>query len=242
MTSTILTIEDEEPIRRGVVDALQYSGFRVLEADNGRDGMDLAVNSHCDLVLLDLMLPHCSGMDILQRVREVHPTLPVIILTARGAEEDRIRGLKLGADDYVVKPFSVKELMARVEAVMRRSPSRPAHVEEVPVPGGVADFERREVRFSDGTRQELSERESHLLRYLVSHQQRAVSRDELLANVWQISPRGLSTRTVDMHVARLREKLRDNGGESQVLLTVRGKGYMFAGEAEPSAAQNNESV
>lgn len=239
MTATILTIEDEEPIRRGVVDALQYAGFRVLEADNGRDGMDFAVNAHCDLVLLDLMLPHCSGMDILKRVRQVHPTLPVIILTARGAEEDRVQGLKLGADDYVVKPFSVKELMARVEAVMRRSPARPANVGEVAVPGGVADFERREVRFADGSRQELSERESHLLRYLAAHQQRAVSRDELLSNVWQISPQGLATRTVDMHVARLREKLRDNGAAARVLLTVRGKGYMFAGAGEAASADGN---
>ena len=226
---TILTIEDEAAIRRGIVDALSYAGYRVLEADNGNDGLELALNASCELVLLDLMLPQRNGLDILREVRERHPTLPVIVLTARGAEDDRVAGLKLGADDYVVKPFSVKELTARVEAVLRRSPQRPDHVGTADVPGGVADFDRREVRFEDGERHELSEREAQLLRYLVSHRQRAVSRDELLTNVWMISPRGLSTRTVDMHVARLREKLRDDSSQPKVLLTVRGKGYMFAG-------------
>ena len=213
--ATILTIEDEPAIRRGVVDALSFAGYRVLEADNGDDGLDLALNRPCELVLLDLMLPKRSGLEILREVRQVHPTLPVIILTARGAEDDRVEGLKLGADDYVVKPFSVKELLARVEAVLRRSPQRPADVELAPVPGGVADFERREVRFEDGHRCELSEREAQLLRYLVAHRERAVSRDELLSNVWHISPRGLSTRTVDMHIARIREKLRDNSSQPQ---------------------------
>ena len=134
----------------------------------------------------------------------------------------------MGADDYVVKPFSVKELLARVEAVLRRTPARPTDLAEAHFPGGVADFERREVRFRDGGRTELSEREVELLRYLVTNSGRAIGRDELLANVWRISPRGLSTRTIDMHVARLREKLQDDPGEPQVLLTVRGKGYMFA--------------
>jgi DNA-binding response OmpR family regulator len=151
----------------------------------------------------------------------------VIILTARGEESDRVEGLRAGADDYVVKPFSVKELLARVEAVLRRSPARPSDVSEVKIPGGTVDFARRELRFAGGERCELSEREVELLRYLAKHSERAVARDELLANVWRISPEGLPTRTIDMHVARLREKLRDDSTDPQVLLTVRGKGYMF---------------
>jgi DNA-binding response OmpR family regulator len=150
-------------------------------------------------------------------------------LTARGEEHDRVDGLRHGADDYVVKPFSVKELLARVEAVLRRSPERPLDVESVTLPGGGrADFSRRELRFGENDRQELSEREADLLRYLVNHAGRAVSRDELLANVWRIDPHGLPTRTIDMHVARLREKLRDDPHAPRILLTVRGKGYMFA--------------
>jgi DNA-binding response OmpR family regulator len=152
----------------------------------------------------------------------------VIILSARGQEDDRVAGLKLGADDYVVKPFSVKELLARVEAVLRRSPQRPTDLSQVEVPGGCADFARREIVFADGARVELSERESELLRYLVAHGGRALAREELLANVWRINPQGVSTRTIDMHIARLREKLRDDPNDPRVLITVRGKGYMFA--------------
>jgi DNA-binding response OmpR family regulator len=228
MPRTILTIEDDPSIRRGIVDALTYMGYQVLQSGNGNEGLAMAVQQQYDLLLLDLVLPGKQGLDILREVRLTRPTLPVIILTARGEENDRVDGLRLGADDYVVKPFSVKELLARVEAVLRRSPERPVDLAEVALPGGCADFARRELRFSDGHRAELSEREAELLRYLVSNAGRAIGRDELLAHVWRISPQGLPTRTIDMHVARLREKLRDDPAEPRVLLTVRGKGYMFA--------------
>jgi DNA-binding response OmpR family regulator len=224
---TILTVEDDAAIRRGIVDALRYVGYSVLEAGDGDLGQEMAVRQQYDLLLLDLVLPGASGLDILRAVRSTRPTLPVIVLTARGEEGDRVEGLRAGADDYVVKPFSVKELLARVEAVLRRSPGRPSDLTEVNLPGGIADFARRELRFEVGERCELSEREVELLRYLAIHAERAVTREELLANVWRISPEGLPTRTIDMHVARLREKLRDDPIEPQVLLTVRGKGYMF---------------
>jgi DNA-binding response OmpR family regulator len=167
-------------------------------------------------------------LEILQALRETRPTQPVIILTARGDEQDRVEGLRRGADDYVVKPFSVKELLARVEAVLRRSPERPTDVTGISLPQGHADFARREVRFADGTRVDLSEREMELLTYLARNRGRAISRDELLGNVWRIRPDGVSTRTIDMHIARLREKLRDDPGSPTILLTVRGQGYMFA--------------
>jgi len=153
--------------------------------------------------------------------------VPVIILTARGEEADRIRGLRMGADDYVVKPFSVKELLARVEAVLRRSPERPGDVSEVAIPGAAADLARREVRFDDGERCELSEREAELLRYLASNAGRAISRDEILSRVWRIGSGRIETRTIDMHIARLREKLRDDPSHPRIVLTVRGKGYMW---------------
>lgn len=226
-SKTILTVEDDPAIRRGIVDALKYVGYGVLEAGHGDLGHEMAVRQSYDLLLLDLVLPGCGGLEILRAVRATRPTQPVIILTARGEENDRVEGLRAGADDYVVKPFSVKELLARVEAVLRRTPGRPADLAEIDIPGGTADFARRELRFAGGDRTELSEREVELLRYLVNCADRAVSRDELLANVWRISPDGLPTRTIDMHVARLREKLRDDPADPQVLLTVRGKGYMF---------------
>jgi two-component system alkaline phosphatase synthesis response regulator PhoP len=224
----ILTIEDDSAIRRGIVDALKFAGYGVIESGNGVDGREMAVQLAYDLLLLDLVLPGCGGLDILRQLRQTRPTQPVIILTARGEEQDRVEGLRMGADDYVVKPFSVKELLARVEAVLRRSPERPGDIDRVEIPGGAADFARREIRYADGERCELSEREIELLRYLANNAGRAVARDELLANVWRISPQGVSTRTIDMHVARLREKLRDDSTDPQVVLTVRGKGYMFA--------------
>lgn len=225
---TILTIEDDAAIRRGVVDALNFVGYQVIEAGDGKAGCQMALSREYDLLLLDLVLPGMSGLEILEQVRKVRPTVPVIILSARGEENDRVSGLRLGADDYVVKPFSVNELMARVDAVLRRSPGRPSDVSTLKLADGEVDFNRCEIRFADGARFELSERERGLLRYLACHAGRAVDRNELLANVWQIDARGVSTRTVDMHVARLREKLRDDADRPVVLVTVRGKGYMLA--------------
>ena len=223
----VLTIEDDPAIRRGIVDALRFAGYDTLEAADGQLGLEMATKRQFDLLLLDLVLPKCDGFSILAEVRRLRPTLPVIILTARGEEADRVRGLRDGADDYVVKPFSVKELLARVEAVLRRTPERPDDISEVRVRGGVVDLARREIRFTKGGRSELSEREVELLRYLAANSGRAISREELMANVWRISPQGLTTRTIDMHVTRLREKLRDDPAEPTILLTVRGKGYMF---------------
>lgn len=225
----VLVIEDDAAIRRGVVDALEFEGYKTLEADNGRDGLDLALTATYDLLLLDLVLPEKDGLDILKELRAARPTQPVIILTARGEETDRVRGLELGADDYVVKPFSVKELLARVEAVLRRSPERPSDIQRIDLDAGRADLARQEVVFDDGERHELSEREATLLRYLAANAGRAVSREEILSRVWGIDPTGVETRTIDMHVARLREKLRDSSPEPHVIRTVRGKGYMFAG-------------
>jgi DNA-binding response OmpR family regulator len=223
----ILTIEDDAAIRRGIVDALRFAGYNTLEAADGNVGLEMATKCDFDLLLLDLVLPKRDGFAILKEVRRLRPTLPVIILTARGEEADRVRGLHDGADDYVVKPFSVKELLARVEAVLRRSAERPVALAEIHIAGGVIDLERREVRFEQGDRAELSEREVELVQYLASNPNRAISRDELLANVWLISPKNITTRTIDMHITRLREKLRDDSDEPAIILTVHGKGYMF---------------
>lgn len=232
----ILVVEDDVAIRQGIVDALAYAGYTTFEAGDGCTGLRMAVECDCDLLLLDLVLPHKDGLEILTEVRVTRPVLPVIILTARGGESDRIRGLELGADDYVVKPFSVGELLARVQAVLRRSPERPSDLTCLAIPGGTVDLARREVRFDDGQRVELSERESELLRYLAMNAGRAISRDEILARVWRLDPKGVETRTIDMHVARLREKLRDGALPPRVILTVRGKGYSLGTDAIPAGA------
>jgi DNA-binding response OmpR family regulator len=223
----VLVIEDDPAIRRGVADALAFAGYATIEARDGVEGRRVALDADYDVLLLDLVLPGCDGLDVLRAVREARPTQPVIVLTARGSEDDRVAGLHLGSDDYVVKPFSVRELLARIEAVLRRSPERPCAVRRVDFPGGTADLERREVRFEDGGRVELSEREHQLLLYLAVHAGRAISRDEILTRVWGLDPAGILTRTIDMHVARLREKLRDDPESPRVVLTVRGRGYML---------------
>lgn len=224
----VLVVEDDSAIRQGIADALKFAGFDVLQAANGTDGMAQGLRATVDLLMLDLILPGPSGFDVLKAVRAARPTLPVIVLTARGEEADRVQGLRLGADDYVVKPFSVRELLARVEAVLRRSPERPSAVNKIELPQGVADLSRSEVRFENGKRADLSEREVELLRYLATNPGRAISRDEILLRVWRLDPKRMATRTIDMHVANLREKLRDDAENPRVLLTVRGKGYMIA--------------
>jgi DNA-binding response OmpR family regulator len=234
-TTRVTVIEDEAPIRRGVVDALRASGYEVAEAADGTRGLEEASRPGVDLVLLDLLLPALDGLEVLRELRKARPTLPVIILTARGSEDDRVRGLKMGADDYVVKPFSARELLARVEAVLRRSMGRPADVARARLGRAVIDFSRREVRWSERERGELSETETAILSYLVMHRKRAVSREELLQHVWGIEPIGLETRTVDMHIARLRTKLRDPSGRKtpEAILTVRAHGYMAGPDLVP---------
>ncbi len=223
----ILVAEDDAAIREGIVDALLYRGFEVLEAADGKTATRMALTGEYDLLLLDLVLPQADGLDILRDLREVRPAQPVIILTARGEEKDRIRGLRLGADDYVVKPFCVEELLARVEAVLRRSAERPIDVQVIEIPAGKVDLARCEVQYDDGDRVELSEKERELLRYLACNSERAISREEILSRVWRLDPSGISTRTIDMHIARLRDKLRDVATPPRLIVTVRGKGYMF---------------
>lgn len=224
----ILVVEDDRAIRQGLVDALAFGGYETLAAGDGGEGLKMALSAAFDLLLLDLVLPKVSGFDILQEVRKQRATLPVIILSARGEEQDRVRGLNLGADDYVVKPFSATELLARVRAVLRRSPERPHETEEIGFPGGTADLARCEVRYGDGKRAELSPREVELLRYLGEHRGRVISREELFVRVWRLDHTTPETRVIDMHIANLRSKLRDDPAAPKVILTVRGKGYSFA--------------
>lgn len=223
----ILVVEDDAPIRVGLVDALEASGYETIEAGDGRAGLEAALAEDIDLVLLDLMLPGPGGLEILAELRATRPALPVIILTAMGAENDRVKGLDLGADDYVVKPFSLRELLSRVAAVLRRTPGRSVKLSHFAIPGGRADMQLKTVALDGGGTCELSEREMDLLHYLAVNGGRVVSRDEILLHVWQVRPRGIETRTIDMHVARLRDKLGPDRPAGEAIKTVRGKGYLF---------------
>ncbi len=223
--TTILVIEDDPAVRQGIVDVLEYAGYRTLEAADGHKGMELALRAHYRLLLLDLVMPGPSGFEILEALRKKRPGQAVIILSARGEENDRVRGLTTGADDYVVKPFSMKELLARVDAVLRRTCERAAPADERRLPNGTADFRAGRLTFADGRSEDLSDKEGELLRYLIDSQGRLVSREEILRNLWGLDPDRTETRTIDVHIMHLRAKLGDR--DQTLLATVRGKGYRF---------------
>lgn len=221
----MLVIEDDLAVRRGLADALRWAGYDALEAGDGVLGQQLALERPVRLVLLDLVLPRRQGIEVLRAIRTTRPALPVILLTALGGEEDRVRGLALGADDYVVKPFSVRELLARVESVLRRSPERSQGPAALPLTGGQVDLLGEEIRWNDGLRVPLTALEASLLRYLASCPGRVLSREEILLRVWRVDPRKVRTRSLDMAVARLRKKLRDEEHPPRVVMTIRGRGY-----------------
>ncbi len=227
----ILVIEDDAAIRRGLCDALSYAGYAVEECATGDEALARVCTLSPDLALLDVLLPGKDGFAILGELRASHPQLPVIMLTALGTEEDRVRGLKLGADDYVVKPFSATELLARVEAVLRRSAERPSDIRELQFVDRTVQLELGQVSLSNGKRHRLSNLEARLLRYLAVNRGRPIARRELLQRVWGGNAREMETRAVDMHVRRLREKLEQDAANPTLIVTVRGKGYMLAMES-----------
>lgn len=224
----VLVVEDDPAIRRGLVDALTFAGHEATGLADGLAALDALAVGPPDLLLLDVMLPGADGLAVLAGARQRWPRLPVIMVTARGSEEDRVAGLTLGADDYVVKPFSARELLARVAAVLRRAPDRADGQTRLCLGRWRVELDARRMVDDDGNEQPLSEREAELLDYLHSAAPRVVARDELLQHVWGLDPKGLSTRTVDMHVARLRAKLGDPGDDGSLIVTVRGSGYRLA--------------
>jgi len=227
MKQRILVVEDESAVSRGVKDALSFNGYIVDVAEDGLDGYRLAREGSFDLLILDLMLPGMPGLEVLERLRGESVHTPVLILTARGQESDRVKGLELGADDYVVKPFSVRELVARVGAHLRRQVADAGTGTPVPLGEVEFDFQRREVR-RKGRLVPALPKEIDLARYLLEHRGRVVTRDELLLKVWEYPVSGLQTRTVDNYVMKLRQKVESDPARPRLILTVRGKGYRLA--------------
>jgi two-component system alkaline phosphatase synthesis response regulator PhoP len=223
----LLLVEDEPGLVLTLTDRLTREGYAVESSADGESGLERAAAEAFDLILLDVMLPRLSGFDLLRELRRRNVDTPVIMLTARGQVVDKVVGLKLGADDYVTKPFEMAELLARVEARLRRLPAIPHAVEGHQFGDVRIDFRRAEVT-RGGTPMELSAREFQLLRYFIEHRGATLTREELLNEVWGYNSMP-STRTVDVHVAWLRQKVEPNPRHPQYILTVHGLGYKFAG-------------
>lgn len=221
---SLLIVEDEDAIREGLVDVFVYHGYDVTAVADGREGLERALTGAHHLIVLDLMLPSVDGMTICDEVRRRDRAQPIVMLTARGDEDDVIRGLRSGADDYVTKPFSVRELVARVEAVLRRSHKLAADASKV-THGALTVDPRALTADVAGRMVELTRRECDLLRYLIGAADRPVSRRELLHEVWGYRDAEFDTRTVDIHVAKLRRKLEDDPESPRLIVTVRGAGY-----------------
>jgi DNA-binding response OmpR family regulator len=229
----ILIAEDDPAILVGVADLLRIEGYEVVEASDGRAALELFRESSPDLVLLDVMMPYVSGYDVCREIRRENRTTPILMLTAKGAEIDRVVGLELGADDYIVKPFGMAELIARVRAALRRSALSGVRDESVlntlDAGGLKVDFlsmtgSREEIKFS------LTPTENALLRYLATNEGRVLTREALLETVWEIdSDCDITTRSVDQHIARLRRKIESDPSAPELIITVHGAGYRFRG-------------
>jgi two-component system response regulator VicR len=227
MKHRILVVEDEPAVARGVKDALSFNGYSVEIAEDGPTGYRRAREESYDLIVLDLMLPGLDGLEVLGRLRKDGCTAPILILTARGQESDRVKGLELGADDYVVKPFSVRELVARVAAHLRSRTLAAGSQATVQLGDVEFDFTRRIVQRAGQILAALP-KEIDLARFLVENRGRVVSRDELLMKVWEYPVAGIQTRTVDNYIMKLRQKVEPDPARPQYILTVRGKGYRLA--------------
>jgi DNA-binding response OmpR family regulator len=225
----VLVVEDEPPILAGIKDNLEVEGYRVMTATDGQEGLRIALAEDPDLVILDVMIPKVSGFDVLRKLRENRIRGSIIMLTAKRADEDKVKGLKFGADDYVTKPFSLVELMARVQAVLRRTEPPKAWTK-----AKWADVECNFVTFEatkKGVKLDLTPREFKILKLFVENTGKVVSRNELLDKVWgyDVFP---TTRTVDNHIVKLRKAIEDDPENPLMITSVRGVGYKFTPEAE----------
>ena len=229
MGKTVLIIEDEQ----NIVDILSFNlsreGYDTLEALDGPTGLQLALEQNPDLILLDLMLPGMDGFEVCRRVREAGSSVPIVMLTAREEEDDKVRGLELGADDYITKPFKNRELIARVRANIRRvdMTSAPSASSAPAGAGRVTVDEERATIYKDGRPMELTQREYDLIRYLAARPGKVFSREALMEHVWNYEGYVGDVRAVDVAVRRLREKLEDDPGQPKYIITRRGAGYYF---------------
>jgi two-component system alkaline phosphatase synthesis response regulator PhoP len=223
----ILVVEDEPAMVAGLRDNFEFEGYEVITAQDGIEGLERALEESPDLVVLDVMMPRMSGLEVCKQLRAKRASIPIIMLTARGQEIDKVVGLELGADDYVTKPFSIRELLARVKSVLRRTAVLPKDKEQHSFSDVEVDLRRCRVVRS-GKALDISSKEFDLLKYFICHPGETLSRDRLLEDVWGYENYP-TTRTVDTHLVRLRQKLEPDPEQPQYFLTVHGTGYRFVG-------------
>jgi DNA-binding response OmpR family regulator len=209
----------------GVVGGLEHEHFAVTHVSSGEAALSSIDDDPPDCLILDIMLPGMDGLDVLRRVKKEHPEMPILLVTAKAAELDRVLGLELGADDYVTKPFSLRELIARVKARLRTRPAAPRAPERYKFGGNEVDLRRR-ILFRDGVEERMTTHEAGVLSYLIAHKGKDVSREELLQHVWGYSPT-MATRTVDNQILKLRKKVELQPADPRHILTVHGTGYRF---------------
>jgi len=224
--ANILVVEDDPAIRNGLLDVLVFNGFQAAGVEDGREGLEKALHETYDLLILDVMLPSLDGFSICKKVREKKPSQGIVMLTAKGSEDDIVTGFKAGADDYVSKPFSLREMMVRVEAVLRRSGKRMGD-EQVQFRDILFDGKNLIASCRDQS-VELTRREMDIMIFLRRHEDRIVSKKELLTEVWGYADVNIETRTVDIHIIKLRKKITQIAGDIPVILTIRGEGYRLA--------------
>ncbi|MET3575955.1 response regulator transcription factor [Bhargavaea ullalensis] len=228
----ILVVDDEQPIRTLLEYNLKQAGFEVIPAADGREALDKAVSGQPDLIILDLMLPKMDGMDVCRTLRQQRVETPIIMLTAKSDELEKVLGLELGADDYMTKPFSPREVVARVKAVLRRSGRQQAlpdaEQEIILTAGGLTVYPDRFEAYKSGRELEFTPKEFELLVHLITNRNRVLSRDQLLSAVWNYDFAG-DTRIVDVHISHLRDKIEENTKKPAFIKTIRGTGYKFEG-------------
>jgi two-component system, OmpR family, alkaline phosphatase synthesis response regulator PhoP len=226
MPQKILIIEDEPGIQMSLKDEFESHGYEILEAADGAVGLDLARKERLDLIILDLKLPRINGLEVLRTLRQEHLRTPVIILTVRNKEIDKVMGLEIGADDYVTKPFSLWELSARVKAILRRAADRESGVSEYRFATIALDFRRYEAT-KDGRKLELTPLEFDLLRLLINKKGQVLTRDEILDAIWGADNLHVAARTMDTHIANIRRKIEDHPESPRFILSIRRVGYKF---------------
>jgi two-component system response regulator ResD len=231
MQAYILVVEDERAIRTALADFLEFHGFKVAQACDGPEAKQCVAQSQFDLILLDLMLPGISGEQLCSQWRRDGVQTPIIMVTAKGQEQDKIQGLDLGADDYITKPFSLEEMLARIRAVLRRTD--PARAVGQTFAFGDLKVDMASLKAQRGDQQiDLSKREARLVQHFAANPDRVIGRDELYHEVWNDDLTDLGTRTVDMHIAKLRGKIELDLSDPQIIQTVRGAGYRYATASE----------